>query len=174
MSSKKARIAADLIRGMKTQEAEDQLFHLESKLASPLLKLIRSAVANGVNNLGLDKNNLRIERIKVDEGTVLKRWMPRAHGRAFPILKRSCHVELILNEVEEGKGRTVREKVKAPLMSYAEIKKITQKADEILEKQKGMKKSKKAEMEKNTGKNSGSKLGKAGGALSKMFRRKSI
>ena len=173
MSAKKARLYADLVRGKNADEAKLQLKVTPGKMTEPLIKLIDSGIANGENNFGLDKSNLFIESIKIDEGTVMKRWRPRAHGRAYPIFKRSCHVELILNEREEGKGRKEVKKKEVKTISYEELKKMNQEAEKLLEKQSG-----KGKKDKKPGKDDSSKKaqeGKAGGgALSKMFRRKSI
>ena len=170
MSYKKARLVADLVRGMQTAKAVDQLNNINNKLSEPLAKLINSSISNSVHNFGLDKKNLYIQEIKVDEGQVLKRWRPRAHGRAYKIFKRSCHIELILNEVEEGKGRTKIEKKEVKTVSYKELKKAMDDADKALSKKPG-KKNNKSNVQK-----SDSKKGnvKKDGVVSKMFRRKSI
>lgn len=170
MSSKKARKVADLVRGKKTDEAFDQLIHLKNKLSAPLVKLINSAIFNGANNFGISKKNLYIEEIKVDEGPVMKRWMPRAHGRAYPIFKRSSHIELILNEIEEGKDRVKVEKKEAKTVSYKELKKVMEDADKVL-KNKG-KKAAKGKANKND--KSADKAKTTKGKVSKFFRRKSI
>ncbi len=169
MSPRKVRLAADLVRGKTCSEASAQLSFLKGKAASPLLELLNSCVANGVHNFGLDKNNLYIERIEVNGGPVMKRWRPRAHGRAYSIFKRTCHLEIILNEIEEGKGRMKVEKKEAKTLTYEELKKITNQADKILSKQQGKKKKEKAQQqEASTGKKSSE------GTMSKIFRRKSI
>lgn len=172
MSAKKARLMADLVRGKNTAEAKSQLRYAPGKMAQPLLKLLDSGVANAANNFGLDKNNLYIERIIVNEGTVMKRYRPRAHGRAYEILKRSCHVELTLNEVVEGRGRTTVEKQEVATVSYEELKKATKEAEEILEKQKSSAKKGKQGQKKEEAKKTGTT--EKGGALGKIFRRKSI
>ncbi|MBD3245326.1 MAG: 50S ribosomal protein L22 [Candidatus Moranbacteria bacterium] len=174
VSERKARLVADLIRGKSTDEAKNQLKFSLKKTADPLIKLVDSCIANGVNNFGLDKNNLFIEQIKVDKGRVLKRWRPRAHGRAYPIFKRSCHIELILNEVVKGKGQKEVKKQKPDnFVSYQQVKKAMKEADKMLaKKNKGKAKAK----DKKTAQDSGSKLnsGKIKGAVNKFFRRKSM
>ena len=70
------------------------------KAASPVQKLIKSAVANAVENHGVsDVDNLVVDRIMVDEGPALKRFTPRARGRATPIRKRTSHIRVMLREI---------------------------------------------------------------------------
>ncbi|MBD3300276.1 MAG: 50S ribosomal protein L22 [Candidatus Moranbacteria bacterium] len=171
MSYKKARMYTGLIKGKSTQDAKNELKYINSKLSLPLIKLIDSSVANGVNNFGLSKKNLYVEEIKVDEGRVMKRWRPRAQGRAYPILKRSCHIEIILNEIEEGKDRIKIEQKEAQTVSYKELKKAMEEADRMVKnKNKGKDSGKKAQDSKSKGKGkiSNKKV------MSRFFRRKSI
>ena len=95
MSPRKIRLIANLIRGSQVIEAEKQLRFLNKRAAQPILKLLKSAVANAEKN-NLTKEDLRIANILVDSGPSLKRWMPRAMGRATPIIKRTSHITLIL------------------------------------------------------------------------------
>ncbi|MEA3273598.1 MAG: 50S ribosomal protein L22 [Patescibacteria group bacterium] len=173
MSAKKARLVADLVRGENFIDARAQLQHLKGKMAEPLLGLIDSCAANGLHNFGLEKTNLYIDKIEVGEGTVMKRWRPRAHGRAYPIFKRACHIEVILDEIEAGKGRVKVKKQKAKTLTYKELQKITSQADKMLSKQQ---EKKQKEKKQEQGKQQASK-GKGSGAeraISKIFRRKSI
>ena len=89
ISPRKVRLVADLVRKMEVNKALDQIKFSGKKSAKPLSKLINSAIANAANNFELDKNNLYIKEIRVDEGQTLKRWMPKARGRATPIMKKS-------------------------------------------------------------------------------------
>ena len=98
VSSRKTRLAADLIRGLDTTEARKQLSFADKKVARSILKLLDSALANARNNFQADVNNLFVAEIRVDAGPTLKRWMPRAMGRATAIRKRTCQIELILKE----------------------------------------------------------------------------
>ena len=104
MSPRKIRLVAGLIRGLAVDKAKIQL-EFNKKIASKtLLKVLDSAIANAVENFGADKTNLLVKSVTVDGGATLKRWMPRAHGRATPIRKRTSHVILTLSEiVESGK-----------------------------------------------------------------------
>ena len=116
MSPRKVRLVASLVRGMSATQALDQLQFASRQAAGPIKKLINSAVANAVNNFELDKNNLFVKEIRVDEGTTLKRWMPKARGRATPIRKRTSHIILTLSElVASGKSEAKKQKIEAPI-----------------------------------------------------------
>jgi len=112
MSAQKTRLVIDVIRKMPAEAALDQLKFINKKAALPVATLIRSAIANGVNTYGLEADNLYIKEIRADEGVTLKRWMPRAHGRATAIRKRACHINLILAEIKES-GHKEKKVVKA-------------------------------------------------------------
>ncbi|MFH1172989.1 MAG: 50S ribosomal protein L22 [bacterium] len=115
MSPKRNRALADVIRGLDVVKAQTQLQFAQKAAARPLLKLLNSAIANAENNHELDKNNLFIKEIRVDQGPTLKRWQPKAHGRATPIRKRSCHISIILGErVPSQVKQKVKAKVEAP------------------------------------------------------------
>ncbi len=105
MSPRKVRLAAGLIRGKKVKTALDQLNFSGKWSAKPVAKLVQSAVANAKNNFGLAEDNLYIKEISVDGGATLKRWMPRAHGRATPLNKRTSHVNLTLAELVASKDK---------------------------------------------------------------------
>ncbi len=96
ISPQKVRLVADLIRGMKASEALLQLQFSRKQAAKPLYKLVQSAIANASHNHKLETADLVITTIFVNEGTVLKRWMPRAMGRATPLRKRSSHITIVL------------------------------------------------------------------------------
>ena len=97
MSPQKVRLVADVIRGMHVRDAEAQLLFSRKAAAKPLHTLLKSAVANAVHNHKMDPNSLVVSTIYVNEGVVLKRWMPRAQGRATPLRKRSSHITIVLN-----------------------------------------------------------------------------
>lgn len=94
----KVRRVADLVRGKDSVKAQSILAFTVAKPAKPVLKLLQSAVATAKNDFKLDENNLFVSKIMVDEGPKLKRWHPMSRGRAFPILKRTSHIVLILAE----------------------------------------------------------------------------
>ena len=99
MSPKKVRLIANLIKGLKVEEAINQLSFANKSAKKPILKLLQSAISNAEHNLNLKKENLYIKEIKVDLAGALKRWQPRAHGRATPILKKLSHIYLVLEEI---------------------------------------------------------------------------
>jgi len=100
-SPRKVRLVTDLIKGLPVQNAEAQLNHLSKKSSLPVLKLLKSAVANAENNFQLDKSNLYIKIARVDEGPALKRWRARARGSAYTIKKRTSHIFIILDEIKK-------------------------------------------------------------------------
>ena len=91
---------ADLIRRKKAEDAEAILQFLRKKAGPAMLKLLKSAEANAVNNHQLDSKNLYISKITVDEGRKLKRWMPRARGRAAEIQKKTSFITIVLDEIK--------------------------------------------------------------------------
>lgn len=105
MSPRKVRLAVDLVRGKKIKPALDQLAFSSKWSAKPVIKLIQSAVANAKNNLGLVEDNLYIKDISVDGGATLKRWMPRAQGRATPLKKRTSHINVVLAEIAPSQAK---------------------------------------------------------------------
>ena len=96
LSAQKARLVADQVRGKNVEEALDLLTHSTKKGADVIKKLLNSAIANAEHNEGADVDELKILKIYVDEGMTMKRIMPRAKGRADRILKRSCHISIIV------------------------------------------------------------------------------
>lgn len=97
-SPRKVRLVAKFIRGKSVAWARTYLRFLDQKSAPAILKLIDSALANA----GIDRNDIKkldelvIKEIRVDEGLKLKRWMPRAFGRATPYRKRHSHISIVL------------------------------------------------------------------------------
>ena len=98
MSPRKVRLVADLVRGKSVAAAVNTLRFTPRAAAAPLKKLIESAIANAENNHGLDIDTLWLKEIRVDEGPTLKRFRPRAQGRAFRVRKRTSHVSVVLAE----------------------------------------------------------------------------
>lgn len=95
-SPRKVRLVADLIRGKHVEEALNILQFAGKGSSEPLAKLVKSAVANADQKGGVDIDHLYIGTLQVDAGPTLKRFRPRAQGRATPILKRSSHVSIAL------------------------------------------------------------------------------
>lgn len=98
ISPRKARLATDLVRGKRVEEALNILAFTNKAFAKRLAKLINSAVANAQNTTKMDVDTLWIKRIYVDGGPILKRYMPRAMGRATMIRKRTSHITVVLDE----------------------------------------------------------------------------
>lgn len=145
MSPRKTRLVVDVIRGLNVAKALDQLQFNQKWACKPVAKLVNSAVANATNNFELDVDNLYIKSVTVDEGPVLKRMMPKAHGRGTTILKKTSHINLILGEIKDsGVKEGVKQKLEAPI-KLGKIKgepvKIEGKEEEALEvgKEKGKK-----------------------------------
>lgn len=174
IAPRKTKLVADLIKGLDVSEALDQL-DMEVKRTSPYMKkLILSARANAENNFGLDRNNLYVCDVVVGAGPTLKRWMPRAYGRAAQILKRTSKITIVLDERIEGKGRKTKEEMAKIMEERLKAKKkqekemMEQQADEKKEEKKATidKEAKREEFGK---KESGKKSWK-----NKIFHRKSM
>jgi large subunit ribosomal protein L22 len=94
IAPRKLRVIANLIRGQKVSAAINSLRFLEKSGSRELFKLLVSAVANAEDQGEADVDELVVSKVMVDQGPVLKRWRPRAHGRATRILKKTSHVVL--------------------------------------------------------------------------------
>jgi len=103
MSATKARVVLDLIRGEEVTYAADILRSTEREAAGVILKVLNSAVANAVHNDHQDANELFVSACFADEGTTMKRWRPRARGRATRIRKRTCHITVIVSKLDEDR-----------------------------------------------------------------------
>ena len=101
ISAQKMRLVADQIRGLPVEDAVDLLTFSEKKAAKFVSKALNSAIANAEHNTNLDIDELKVSSICVDEGPTLKRWRARARGRAAKILKRSSHISLSLEVMED-------------------------------------------------------------------------
>ncbi len=98
VAPRKSRLVADLIRGKKVSDAESILSFTNRRASKPILKLLQSAKANAINNHDMFEDNLVVSEILVDEGPVLKRFLPRARGRADLMRKRTSHINITLEE----------------------------------------------------------------------------
>ena len=103
MSAYKARQVLDLIRGRDADRAEEILNATPREAARVVGKVLASAVANARNNDQLDPDELYVSACYADEGTTLKRWRPRARGRATRIRKRTCHITVIVSRLPEDR-----------------------------------------------------------------------
>jgi len=98
ISPQKARLVADLIRGLHVEKALETLTFSNLKAAALVKKVLDSAIANAEHNEGADIDELFVSKICVDEGPTMKRIMPRAKGRADRILKRSSHITVVVTD----------------------------------------------------------------------------
>ncbi len=97
-SPRKVRLVSNLVKGKSIPDALRILSVTTKAAALPLRKLLLSAVRSAKNSWSIDEANLYVKDFRVDAGATLKRSMPRARGSAFQILKRTCHVSLVLDE----------------------------------------------------------------------------
>src|SRR3989344_3929315 len=102
---RKSRQVIDLIRNKNVADARALLEFTVKRSADPVLRLLNSAVASAVNDFHLEESNLKIARLWVDEGPKLKRSFPMSRGRAYPIMKRTSHITLILSEITNPKSQ---------------------------------------------------------------------
>ncbi len=181
MSPRKVRLVIDVIRKMPVNIALDQLKFISKKATDPVASVVRSAIANAVNTYNLDADNLYIKEIRSDEGVMLKRWMPRAHGRATSIRKRGCHLNLVIAEIKES-GKKEKKVVK--IADPVKLEKLVADGAKTAKVEKAKKESKTknlATTEKGTeivdprmeGHHAHAKVEGGKGFSSKMFRRKS-
>jgi large subunit ribosomal protein L22 len=98
VSPRKARLVADLIRGKGSEEAMNILTFTKKAASKILIKLLKSAIANATQKKTIDIDRLYVKKIAVDQGPTMKRFQPRALGRATTIRKRSSHITIVLDE----------------------------------------------------------------------------
>ncbi|MCM8900382.1 50S ribosomal protein L22 [Caldicoprobacter algeriensis] len=101
MSPRKVRAVIDLIRGKTVNEALAILANTPRAAARPVMKVLKSAIANAENNMNMDQDNLYVAEIYADQGPTLKRIMPRARGMAYMIRKRTSHITVVLDEIKK-------------------------------------------------------------------------
>jgi large subunit ribosomal protein L22 len=100
ISSRKAKAVIDLIRGKSVNEAEAILRYTPKSATEPVAKLLKSVIANAENNLEMNRDDLYVAEIYANQGPTLKRYRPRAHGRASAILKRTSHITIVLDQAK--------------------------------------------------------------------------
>jgi large subunit ribosomal protein L22 len=98
ISPRKMRLIVDMVRGKKVEEALNILRFAPTPNAAVVAKTIKSAAANAENNFQMTPSELKIVKITTDEARMLKRFRPRARGRANEILKRSSHITVVVSE----------------------------------------------------------------------------
>ena len=104
VSPQKCRLVADQVRRLPVGQALELLQFSPKKAAVPIRKTLESAIANAEHNQGLDIDELRVDTITVDEGPVMRRWRPRAKGRATPIIKKTSHITVSVSDEQGGRG----------------------------------------------------------------------
>jgi large subunit ribosomal protein L22 len=112
MAPRKVRLVADMIRGKKAAAALDMLEFSTRWASEPMQKVLRAAIANAEHNFNLKKEDLFIKSVRVDGGPMLKRWAPKAHGRATQIRKHMSHIEIILGEMKKKEKPAEDNKIK--------------------------------------------------------------
>ena len=98
--TRKCKIVVDLIRGKSVKEAIGILTYTNKAACEPLLKLLNSAIANAENNLELNRDDLYVAEVYANQGPTLKRFRARARGSASPIMKRTSHLSIVLDQVK--------------------------------------------------------------------------
>jgi large subunit ribosomal protein L22 len=119
MSPRKVRLVIDAVRGKSVKDADIRLSLMKKGAALPVLKLLRSAVANAGHNFNLPPESLYVKTITADGGTTLKRSRPRAFGRAAPIRKRTTHITIVVADRADQpvkKAVVKKEKVEKPVV----------------------------------------------------------
>ena len=105
IAPRKVRLIANVVKNLSVNEAEAQLMMTPNRSAGPLLKLLRSGLANVKHSSGTEPGHLIVKNILVDSGPMLKRNLPRAMGRATMIQKKSSHITLILEEFGQAEKK---------------------------------------------------------------------
>ena len=136
MSAQKVRLVLDVVRGLTVPAALDQLRFINKLAARPVEKLLKSAIANAKNTFNLEKSNLIISELRADEGATLKRWMPRAYGRATSIRKRACHINLVLQEIKDSGAKKKKE---VAIEEPVKLEQIAKDAEKTTKNEKGQK-----------------------------------
>ena len=106
LSASKVRVVLDLIRDEDLEQARDELRFCDRGAATIIAKVLESAVANAENNEHLSADELYVAECWADEGPTLKRWRPRARGRATRINKRTCHITVVVAQLDEDELET--------------------------------------------------------------------
>jgi len=108
MSASKARVVLDLIRGLDVVSADQVLQFTEREAARVVRKVLASAVANAINNDNLDAESLFVRACYADEGPTMRRFSPRARGRATRINKRTCHITIVVDTLDDDALKIVQ------------------------------------------------------------------
>src|SRR3954467_10261815 len=130
LSPNKARRVVNLVRGLPAKEALTVLQFAPQAASEQVYKVLASAIANAENNERLDPDSLLVAEAYVDEGPTLKRFRPRAQGRAYRIRKRTCHITITVesvsaNQVRRAKAGTAAAKVAAQQVTDVDLDEAT-------------------------------------------------
>lgn len=120
ISPRKARLVMDVIRGHAVESAMVKLKFSERRASPMIRKVLRSALANATQKAGLAEDELVVWRAFVDGGPTLKRIKPRAQGRAYPRLRRTCHLSIVLKQVEKAAAKGAKKSTTEPAQGGAE------------------------------------------------------
>jgi len=112
ISPRKVRLVADVVRGLKVEEAEKILIGLNKKATEPLLLVLKQGIANATKNFDLIRETLILKSLEIGKGPTYKRGRPASRGYWHPILKRTSHIRMIL----EGEERKKEEKPKKKIL----------------------------------------------------------
>ncbi|MGC6476664.1 MAG: 50S ribosomal protein L22 [Ilumatobacteraceae bacterium] len=134
-SASKARVVLDLIRGLDVRSADEVLMLTERGIARDIRKVLRSAVANAVNNDEQDASELYVIACFADEGSTLRRFRPRARGRATRIRKRTCHITVIVARMSDERLAVIQARAEGASASAqasrrARVERSRQRAEE--------------------------------------------
>lgn len=129
-STRKVRIVADELRGLSVDEAQDALSVIQKRGATDLERALKSAIANAVNNSKLEKNNLIIKTIDVNEGTFFKRFRPSTRGRIHPYKKRTSNIRIVLEEKVTAPVKDVNKESKEVVVNEKPKKTEKQKVEQ--------------------------------------------
>jgi len=127
-TARKVRLVAFAVKDMPLEDAIRHLAVMDRRASLAVLKVIRQAIANAINNHGLSFDNLEIENIIVNEGPTYKRWRAVSRGRAHTILKRSCHIRVELKTKDNKKAEEASKKAKEE--NKVEAKKAAKKSSQ--------------------------------------------
>lgn len=133
MSPRKVKLVVDLIRGKRIDKAIESLAFLRKKAAKPISELLNAAAANAKLKEGMDTDTLYVSSVQVDRGPKMKRFMPRAMGRANRIEKKTCHVNLVLKD--NIKKIISKDKIDSPVAEGEALKSVKSSNKTISKKQ---------------------------------------
>lgn len=126
-SPRKVRLVATLVKGKKVEDAKNTLDFLVKRASKPLQDLLASAIANAKNNFNIEVDRLFVKDFRVDAGATLKRRMPRARGMAYPINKRTSHVFLELDTIDNMPTKKLKTKAGKLKTEIKKVEKVDKK-----------------------------------------------